>query len=285
MTIMKLDDIEYRKVKGIEECKLCEDLQLKVWGFSDREVFPSRHFLTAQQNGGLVLGAFNFKGELIGYSYGFLGFSEGKYYLYSHMLGVMEEYRYKNIGYNLKLLQRKIILERGLNLIKWTFDPLEGPNAYLNLHKLGGIIKKYYIDYYGEFRGINYGLPTDRFLLEWELDSERVIRRIEHKHKDLPVINMPDYSLITKIGQKQTGLLELIDVDLNCNETKFLIEIPPSIQEIKSIDFMLAMDWRIKAREIFTNYFTKGYYITDFFTFIDKKERKSFYLLDKAPIE
>ena len=95
---MQLDHIEYRKLKGIKEFQACEDLQLKVWGFSERELFPARHLLTAQQNGGLVLGAFNNLNDLVGYSYAFLGSSQGKYYLYSHMLGLLEEYKYKNIG-------------------------------------------------------------------------------------------------------------------------------------------------------------------------------------------
>ncbi len=276
-----MNNLEYRKIKGIEECKLCEDLQLTVWGFSEREVFPARHLLTVQQNGGLVLGAFTDSGKLIGFSYGFLGYSEGKYYLYSHMLGIIDDYKYKNIGYNLKLLQRKIIQERGFTSIKWTFDPLESPNACLNLHKLGAVIKTYYINYYGEFRGINYGLPTDRFLVEWELNTHRVVERVE-KQK-IPSVNLSDYPVITETFYNEKGLLELKNVELNSTEKKFLIEIPSNIQEIKSLDFKVAIDWRNKTRDIFTSYLTGKYSITDFCTFIhDKKVRKSFYLLERC---
>ncbi|MEQ8191105.1 MAG: GNAT family N-acetyltransferase [Candidatus Eremiobacterota bacterium] len=275
-----MNNIEYRKIKGIEECKLCEELQLTVWGFSEREVFPSRHLLTAQQNGGLVIGAFCDTGKLVGFSYGFLGYSEGKYYLYSHMLGVLDEYKYKNIGYNLKLLQRKIIQERGFSLIKWTFDPLESPNAYLNLHKLGAVIKTYYIDYYGEFRGINYGLPTDRFLVEWELNTNRVAERVEKQN--ISPVNPSDYPVITETFYNEKGLLELKKVELNFTEKKFFVEIPSNIQEIKSLDFKAAIDWRNKTRDIFTSYLTGKYCITDFRTFShDKKLRKSFYLLER----
>ena len=231
-----------------------------------------------------MLGAFDNKGTLIGYSYGFLGYSEGKYYLYSHMLGVVDEYKYKNIGYNLKLLQRKIIQERGFTLIKWTFDPLESPNAYLNLHKLGAIIKTYYIDYYGSFRGINYGLPTDRFLVEWELDTHRVTDRVEEKN--ISPVNSSDYPVITQTFYNKKGLLELKNIELNCNEKRFLVEIPSNIQEMKSIDFNAAIDWRNKTRDIFTSYLTGRYYVTDFCTFIhDEKVRKSFYLMEKITPE
>jgi len=275
-----MNNIEYRKIKGIEECKLCENLQLTVWGFSEREVFPARHLLTAQQNGGLVIGAFSDTGKLVGFSYGFLGYSEGKYYLYSHMLGVLDEYKYKNIGYNLKLLQRKIIQERGFSLIKWTFDPLESPNAYLNLHKLGAVIKTYYIDYYGEFRGINYGLPTDRFLVEWELNTHRVTERVEKQN--ISPVNPSEYPVVTETFYNEKGLLELKKVELNFTEKKFFVEIPSNIQEIKSLDFKAAIDWRNKTRDIFTSYLTGKYCITDFCTFnYDKKLRKSFYLLER----
>ncbi len=275
-----MNNIDYRKIKDIEECKLCEELQLTVWGFSEREVFPARHLLTAQQNGGLVIGAFSDTGKLIGFSYGFLGYSEGKYYLYSHMLGVLDEHKYKNIGYNLKLLQRKIIQERGFSLIKWTFDPLESPNAYLNLHKLGAVIKTYYIDYYGEFRGINYGLPTDRFLVEWELNNHRVIERVEKQ--SISHLNSSDYPVITETFYNKKGFLELKKVELNFTEKKILVEIPSNIQEIKSLDFKAAIDWRNKTRDIFTSYLTGKYCITDFCTFSHyKKLRKSFYLLER----
>jgi len=274
---MQLDHIEYRKLKGIKEFQACEDLQLKVWGFSERELFPARHLLTAQQNGGLVLGAFNNLNDLVGYSYAFLGSSQGKYYLYSHMLGLLEEYKYKNIGYNLKLLQRKIALERNLNLIKWTFDPLEGVNANLNLHKLGVIITEYYVDYYGEFSGINYGLPTDRFLVEWNLNSTIVLDKLNKKIEASSPLT--EYCLITKISQRENGFLELIDINMNCIQKKILVEIPPSIQEIKSIDFELAMDWRIKLRNIFTDYLSKGYIVIDFCSSTSGEERKSFYFL------
>jgi predicted GNAT superfamily acetyltransferase len=59
--------------------------------------------------------------------------------------------------------------------MEWTFDPLEIKNAYLNLHKLGAVVRRYEIDFYGVSSSrLQGGLPTDRLLAEWEMDSPRV---------------------------------------------------------------------------------------------------------------
>ncbi|WP_089408390.1 GNAT family N-acetyltransferase [Granulicella rosea] len=152
----------------------CVELQLATWGYDGGDVIPRKMFLVAHKIGGMVLGAFD--GDvMIGFAMGLPGFRKGVPYLHSHMLAVLPEYRNAGIGRRLKLAQRDVALERGFDLMEWTFDPLEIKNAYLNIAKLGAIARRYEPDFYGASSSpLQGGLPTDRLCAEWWLRSPRV---------------------------------------------------------------------------------------------------------------
>ncbi len=96
-------------------------------------------------------------------------------YLHSHMLAVREGYRDKGLGRAIKFFQRQDALASGIELMEWTFDPLEIKNAYLNLEKLGAIARRYNVNQYGITSSpLQGGLPTDRLVAEWWLNSKRV---------------------------------------------------------------------------------------------------------------
>jgi predicted GNAT superfamily acetyltransferase len=127
--------IEIRELKTITEMEQIQELEFKVWG---TETIPTHQTLTAVKNGGIMVGAYDGE-QLIGFSYGFAGFRDGKSYLCSHMLGIDEAYRSQGIGEKLKLTQRDIAIAKGYDRMHWTYDPLETRNGYLNLSKLNGI--------------------------------------------------------------------------------------------------------------------------------------------------
>src|SRR3970282_1162763 len=104
----------------------------------------------------------------------------------SHMLAVLPEYRDQKIGYRLKLAQREAVHEQAVRLITWTYDPLESRNANLNINRLGGIVRTYKRNHYGEMQdGLNAGLPSDRLLVEWWITSNRVKQRLSSERKQL----------------------------------------------------------------------------------------------------
>jgi predicted GNAT superfamily acetyltransferase len=152
----------------------CVDLQLAVWGYSDGDLIPKRVFIVASRIGGQVLGAFD--GEtIVGFAMSFPGYRNGKPYLHSHMLAVLPDYRNAGLGRRLKLAQRDDALARGIDLMEWTFDPLEIKNAHLNIARLGAIARRYKPDFYGPSTSpLQGGLPTDRLYAEWWLRSPRV---------------------------------------------------------------------------------------------------------------
>jgi len=163
-----------RSCESLNEVRACVRLQKEVWHFTDLELVPLRMFVVAQKIGGQVIGAFSNQ-EMISFLLAFPGVRAGNAYLHSHMLAVRSEYRNAGLGRRMKLFQRQDALQRGFELIEWTFDPLEIKNAYLNIEKLGAIARRYSINQYGITSSpLQGGLPTDRLVAEWWLKSQRV---------------------------------------------------------------------------------------------------------------
>ncbi|HET9407467.1 MAG TPA: GNAT family N-acetyltransferase [Candidatus Sulfotelmatobacter sp.] len=171
---MSSDSVVLRACDGVEELRACVELQKEVWNFSDAELVPLRLFVVAQKVGGQVFGAFLGK-EMVGFALSVPGIRSGHMYLHSHMLAVRKSHRNSGLGRRLKLLQRDEAVSRGIELIEWTFDPLEIKNAYLNIEKLGAIVRRYNINQYGITTSpLQGGLPSDRLIAEWWLKSKRV---------------------------------------------------------------------------------------------------------------
>jgi predicted GNAT superfamily acetyltransferase len=149
-------------------------LQQVIWGFEDIELLPVRLFVVATKVGGHAFGAYD-SGRMIGFCLAIPGLKAGgKYYLHSHMLGVLPEYRNAGVGRMLKLAQRQEALGRGIELIEWTFDPLEIKNAYFNMERLGAVVRRYVLNQYGTTSShLHGGLPTDRCVAEWWIGSPR----------------------------------------------------------------------------------------------------------------
>lgn len=171
---MSEDGVAIRRCQGLDELRTCVALQKEIWNFTDDELIPLRMFVVAEKVGGQVMGAFD-RNEMVGFALSVPGTRSGRVYLHSHMLAVRKEHRNSGLGRRLKLLQREDALGRGIELIEWTFDPLEIKNAYLNIEKLGAISRRYNINQYGITSSpLQGGLPSDRLIAEWWLKSKRV---------------------------------------------------------------------------------------------------------------
>jgi predicted GNAT superfamily acetyltransferase len=167
--------IDIRPLTDREDLKSAVRLQRQIWGFEDVDLIPLRLFVVASKIGGQVYGAFD-GAQLIGFCMAIPGLKPGgKTYLHSHMLGVLPEYRNARVGRSLKLAQRDDALARGIDLIEWTFDPLEIKNAFFNMERLGAIVRRYVPNQYGTTSSpLPGGLPTDRCIAEWWIGSARV---------------------------------------------------------------------------------------------------------------
>lgn len=167
--------LQIRDLKGMQEFRSAEQLQCVVWGQGDTPD-PADLMMVIQAEGGLAGGAF-LGGRLVGYVFGFPTATPGVQH--SHRLAVLPEMRGRGIGAELKWYQRRWCLDRGIRHVRWTFDPMRATNAALNIGRLGARASIYHVDYYGEMGGINSGLPSDRLLADWDLESPSVKARAE----------------------------------------------------------------------------------------------------------
>lgn len=166
--------ITVRACRSVAEFEQMVDLQMRVWGYSERDAAPAIMFVVADKTGGQVIGAFA-GNTMVGFALAYAGIGNDEPYLHSHMAAVLPEYRDRGVGRELKLAQRAEALSRGIRRIEWTFDPLQAKNAYFNICRLGVSIRQYLPNLYGTTSSpLHAGLPTDRLLAEWDLHSERV---------------------------------------------------------------------------------------------------------------
>ncbi len=169
-------EIAIRALQTIEEMRAAVELQQRVWKYSEADTVPDQMFVVARESGGQVLAAFD--GEIpVGFALAFAGIHGTKAHLHSHMVGVLREYQDRGVGRLLKLAQRDDAMARGINMIEWTFDPLQLKNAHFNLARLGAIVRRYLPNVYGRTSSpLHAGLPTDRLVAEWWLNSDHVKR-------------------------------------------------------------------------------------------------------------
>ncbi len=240
--------IVIRQVQTFPELRAVEEMQQEVWGVPDLDVVPMTHLVAAMAAGGVLLGAFD-RETLVGFVYGFVAQEDGEIAHHSHMLGVKHAYRNFNLGYKLKLAQREAVLAQGINLITWTFDPLQSLNAYFNFTKLGVISDRYLINFYGEeAASFLHQTGTDRFWVKWVLNSERVLRRIN-----------------------KTDLAPEDPAD------KVLVEIPGDINVIQQESPQAAREWRERTRRELAYALADGYVVVDFY----RRENKGIYILGR----
>ena len=268
-------------VEDLEGFHQCERLQKEVWGMADIAVVPDHAILTAVEAGGLLLGAFaaeEGKREMVGFALSFFGRTgDGRLRHCSLMAAVKDGWRDKGVGYALKLAQREHVLRQGVGLITWTFDPLESRNAHFNLNKLGCVVARYYLDYYGSLRDErNKGLPTDRFLCEWHLKSPRVERRVAQGFPGFPRGLVRELPCALRAEGVEPG-----SVELGLKEERLLVEIPPDFQALRRESMELALRWRLAAREALSHYMSYGYLVTG----LVREGNRSFLLLERKTLE
>ncbi len=269
--------------RSLSDYSTCMEIQREVWRFEDIDIIPATMLLAATHCGGMNLAAFNSLGEMIGFVSSILGMEKGEPIQHSHMLAVRSAYRNFNVGYRLKLAQRKESLRAKIRTVTWTFDPMQPLNAYFNLGKLGACSTGYEEDFYGETTSaLHRGLPTDRLVTRWDLTSDRVAERLETGPPQYDLRKLVKrFPLINRLEEVAPGMTASSPVKLNCAEPEILFEIPYNLPEIKTRNLGVALEWQGKMRQAFRAYFKKGYHATDFCVSEDDGHLRAFYFLEK----
>ena len=271
-----------------------------VWG--DDLAVPDHLLQATVHGGGLLIGAFDREEEMVGFVYGFPAFDQEEDSIrlrhHSHMLAVVPERRNAGIGFALKRAQWQWVRQQGLDRITWTFDPLQSRNAYLNIARLGAVTSTYLEDYYGEMTdAINAGMPSDRFLVDWWVNSPRVEDRL--KDSPRPPLELGDYfsagaEILNPTRLSEAGYPEPPENTWDPAQIAgadspdlpppgpqppfYLIEIPPDFQSLKTADPELGLHWRLHTRTLFQRMLSRGYLVTDF-VYLRGESPRTFYLL------
>jgi predicted GNAT superfamily acetyltransferase len=277
-----MSDIQIRDLTTIDEFRQVVALEQAIWGYTDQgDLVTVPVFIFTVHRGATLIGAFAPDGRMVGFAYAVVGIKDGKPMQWSHMAGVLLEFR-GGLGYRLKLAQRERALAQGLDLIEWTFDPLQAMNAHFNFAKLGGVAEEYAANFYGESTSaLHRGTPTDRLVLSWKITEPHVIRRLEqapglraraHEVSAAPIVNT------TRMDGEWR---ETTVINLAFDDRRVWIEIPTGFTEMQQHAPDRALKWRLDLRQMFETYFAKGYRAVDFV--LQREQGFGRYLLARGP--
>lgn len=256
------DDILIRPLHGIQEFRACVRLQEETWGEAFTERVPPAMLMVAQELGGVASGAWDAH-RLIGFVFGVTGIREGRRAHWSDMLAVRPEYRDRGLGRALKLHQRELLLPLDVQMVHWTFEPLESRNAYLNFARLGVTARDYRRDLYGEPDSpLHQGLGTDRFVVDWAIAAQRVTKRLDGTERAPAAADIDGLPLVNATRAGPRGLTcDAPDTDLDADRIR--VAIPRDIQALKAGAPDLARSWREHVRTAMEAYLERGYVVME----------------------
>ena len=252
-----MSGIVVRPLHSIDDFRRCVQITREVWGDSELETEPYATFVIAEHTGGQVLGAFD-GDTLVGFTKAFVGLHERTPYLHSHMLAVLSSHRDRGMGRQLKLAQREDALRRDIRLIEWTFDPLETKNAHFNINRLGALSRRYIPNFYGVTSSpLHRGLSTDRLLVEWHLESPRVIAAINHltpEPRDCAIhVHLPSVPSLASLSSRSSDAASNIVSSVRTHA---------STTETANLTTADLIELQSRLRSAFTDWFAKGYAVT-----------------------
>ena len=257
-----------------DDLTIVQNLHKQIWKLTDIDVTPTHIYQAVLTNGGKLLVVF-VNETPVGFAFGFYGttINYGNYF-YCHNLGILETFRDDGLGKLLITSLAQKVRECGINLIRWTFDPLDSRNANLYIHKLGGISYFFEIDHYKEMSdGLNKNLPGNRLLVDWELNKGNIVKSETENH--LKERNVPSQSLIinqVKINAKAELVPEPFRFDFSNidRQRSYFVQIPSNMEMLKEHCFSLAKQWYLHIGEAFSKCFEANLFIADTL-FIDKQ--------------
>lgn len=267
--------IEVRPLRTHEDYLACVEMQREIWGQDFNECVPPSILKVVPRIGGIAAGAFDTGGRLLGFVFGLSGVENGKLVHWSDMLAVRAEARNLGLGRRLKEYQRETLLELGVEVVYWTFDPLVARNAHLNLNRLGAEVIEYVQDFYGDTASeLHNGLGTDRFVVAWKIAE--VGTMAAQKTADpasfagAPVVNAAP----AEDGSPPTARLTPEHSPL------VRIQLPLDIHEVQAVSSPRAGQWRASTRQAFLDWFARGYRVVGFYR--DDAAARCYYVLGEG---
>lgn len=251
-----------RPFRTLEDYRECVDLQERVWGRGFSERVPVAILKVSQRLGGVAAGAYDDEEALAGFVFGMTGVEGDEIVHWSDMLAVRPGLRDRGLGTRLKAHQRRVLLERGIGRVYWTFDPLEARNAYLNFAKLGIVVREYSENMYGETDSpLHRGIGTDRFVALWLIDTARVRERLEEGRPPPSPGEVEAEAALE--AEEVDGLPAPGAPRLDLDAERVSVAVPAEIQDLKERSIETAVAWRDATRRVFVHYLDRGWEVRE----------------------
>lgn len=274
--------VTLRDLHALDDCRRIVELEKQIWGYSDPEdLVPAIMLFLCAKRGGILIEAVGADRAPLGFAFSMASIVDGRPAQWSHMMGVLPGARQQGLARQLKLAQRDRALAMGLDLIEWTFDPLQAVNAHFNFARLGVISTTYAENVYGASSSVLHrGTPTDRLIVEWWIRRPHVERRIAAG----PLVardSSVSRARILNAGTSRDPWDVPADRTLAPEGERVMIRVPGRFSEMQAAEPELAQAWRQQTRELFTACFARGYRAVDFVK--DDRGGGGAYLLAPVP--
>lgn len=270
-----------RDLHTLDEYRQVVDLERTIWGYTDAsDLVTVPVFIITMKRGGILIGAFDEADRMVGFVFSLVGLKAGRPIYWSHMLGVLPEHRSGGLGRQLKLTQRERALAEGVDLIEWTFDPMQALNAHLNFARLGVVSDEYARNVYGESTStLHRGTPTDRLIVQWNIREPHVERRLTRD--GLLSARAPEVAAAPVVNRtiESDDWLSLASMDLSIDAPRVWLEIPAGFSDMQQRAPELALEWRMRTRAAFEAYLGRGHRVVDFA--LDRAAKRGRYLLSR----
>jgi len=249
-------DVEIRPLATHAEREACVELQRETWGRDFTELVPPSLLFAVQKIGGIVAGAFDPAGRMLGFVFGFTGTERGKLVHWSDMVAVRADAQGRGIGPALKAWQKDAVRRLGVSVMYWTCDPLVAKNAHLNFNHYGVRVVEYVRDLYGSetHSPLHRGVGTDRFIVAWDLERAGPPPRPGPALLAAPIVNPGAAAGAAGDPERFAA----------APPPALRIEIPEDIARVQDASLDLAGRWRETSRRALLWCLVHGYRVAGF---------------------
>jgi predicted GNAT superfamily acetyltransferase len=265
--------VRVRDLHELEELEGLRGLYQSIWR-ADPSVGPmvTTEWLRALSHAGNYVSGAYAGASLVGGCIGFFAAPLGRA-LHSHIAGVATEMRGRNVGFAIKLHQRAWALRQGITDVAWTFDPLVRRNAWFNLGKLGALPTAYLQSFYGTMSdSVNAGTDSDRILVDWPLDADRVARACAGHPPEIDLAALLADGASVGLDADHAGR----PVPSRAEGGVVLVAVPPDVERLRLEDPGAARAWRFALREVLGGLLADGAAVSGF-------AREGWYVVVRRP--
>jgi predicted GNAT superfamily acetyltransferase len=166
--------------------------------------------------------------------------------LESQVMAVLPAFRGRHIALLFKKIQAEEALAQGIDIINWTADPLQFPNAVLNFTRLGAVAYEANPALYAFHNELNQ-VTASRFSLTW-LPGTRRVQAILSGEQPSVVVDLAGQPEIVRVNDGSVA------VCFDADAPTIAFEIPADWSVLQKVNLAAAQRWRETTDQLFVHY-------------------------------